>query len=242
MQNYQHMTNAQLADVYNGLAASKGLKAIKGWKGKKDVLIGKIREIEDASAYAQAVEKIDAQAYEDKSKPELQHASVPGIVEHVESKEELGEVPPPRSKPALAVDNTKPKKPRVEKKERKARKVGEEDPNSVRRRALELLAQVEFYEDKDRDPGPDNRFEEPGKNRRSVGLSYYDVLATIGREWKEKNRASPSTSDACLRWYTVKVHAGEHGFAGWKLAQRRPRSLGGKGKKVIENYVVVSRG
>lgn len=257
--NLSTMTNGQLADVYNGLIAAQGGKPIKGWKGKKEVLIDKIKTLSLAQDFADvsktAAEANGASASEVEQVTKVEPVEEIGTIPPVETKEERiargrAAREANRAKIGLVVDNTKPEEPKPAKKakkpkpEKKARKVGEEDPNSVRRRALELLAEVAYYEDKTKESGPDNVIKiedvkEPGKNLRSVGLSYYDILSTIGSEWKAKQRPSPATSDACLRWYTVKVHASEHGFAGWKLAQRRPRSLGGKGKKVIKDYVVV---
>lgn len=96
---------------------------------------------------------------------------------------------------------------------------GYEGP-TIRQYALELLCQVDYYEDKTRGPSPDNRVSadfDPAR-RRSVGFSYAQVLASIRTKFPDCE-----TSLACLRWYVAHVRQGSTGYESFRLAQRRPR-------------------
>ena len=102
----------------------------------------------------------------------------------------------------------------------------EPEPKSertIRVAALELMCQVEYYEDKTKKSGPDNVVDEGHKNARSVGLPYLEIIRRIKEEFPEAQ-----TSVACLRWYGVKARVEEFGYEGYRLVQRRPRASGKK--------------
>ena len=90
---------------------------------------------------------------------------------------------------------------------------------TIRIAALELMCQVQYYEDKTEKSSPDNRVPADHKNARSVGLPYLDIIDLIKEEFPDAQ-----TSVACLRWYAVKARVEEFGYEGYKLVSRRPRA------------------
>lgn len=97
-------------------------------------------------------------------------------------------------------------------------KIMELAPRTVREVALEHLCHTDFFENKLKDPSPDNQVKENHEQARSVGLPYDRVIRLIQDEFPLCN-----TSVACLRWYAVKVRADEEGYENYILPQRRPR-------------------
>lgn len=95
----------------------------------------------------------------------------------------------------------------------------EDEAQTIRKTALDLLCQVDYHEDKNKKASLDNRLQGDDKNARSVGLPYLDIIASIRDRFPNSQ-----TSVACLRWYAVKIRAEEFGYEGSKLAQRRPRA------------------
>lgn len=89
---------------------------------------------------------------------------------------------------------------------------------TVRECALELLGFIAYYEDRAKSPGPDNIVDPDFPGARSVGIPYNEVIDGIYEEFP-----ACKTSIACLRWYSVKVRAGEEGYENYDLPQRRPR-------------------
>jgi len=98
-------------------------------------------------------------------------------------------------------------------------KPDEKPTRTIRIVALELLCEVVYYEDKTKNPSDENRVEASHKNARSVGIPYLEIIDRIKEEFPEAE-----TSAACLRWYAVKVRAGEFGYEDFRLVQRRPRA------------------
>lgn len=93
---------------------------------------------------------------------------------------------------------------------------------TIRAAALELLCLVEYYEDRDQRPTPDNTVSEDAKGARSVGIPYDEIIRRIKAEFSDAK-----TTAACLRWYAVKVRVEEFGYEGLRLPQRRPRTKAG---------------
>ena len=90
---------------------------------------------------------------------------------------------------------------------------------TIRSAAIDLLCHVDFYEDRHKKSGDDNRLEEfNDKASRTVGLAYDEVIRRITAEFPDCQ-----TTVACLRWYSVKIRVEEHGYEGLRLPQRRPR-------------------
>lgn len=94
---------------------------------------------------------------------------------------------------------------------------------TIRETSLRLLAWVHFYEDKNRPVGEDNRVPETHPRAGSVGLTYNEIIRIILSHFPDAK-----TTVACLRWYAVKVRAGETNYDQWRLARRRPRLVPGK--------------
>jgi len=82
---------------------------------------------------------------------------------------------------------------------------------TIKDEAVKLLCYIDYYENRD-----------GGLDPRSVGLSYADILKII--QYKFPNC---KTNLRCLRWYAVRIRAGEAGYEGHTLPQRRPRSSSG---------------
>ncbi len=98
---------------------------------------------------------------------------------------------------------------------------GKQPGRTIRATAMDLLMVRQYYEDKTKKPGPDNRVERTiGNNARGVGLPYNEVLAKIHEAFPDCK-----TTVACLRWYMVKIVAEEFGYEDqpWQN-MRRPRS------------------
>lgn len=106
-------------------------------------------------------------------------------------------------------------------KQKPAKKQKTEDGRTIREASLDLLAHVDFYEDKTKASNDENRVAADHKNARSVGLAYLEVIERVKLEFPDAD-----TSVACLRWYSVKVRDSKNHpeYAGWKLPQRRPRA------------------
>lgn len=102
-----------------------------------------------------------------------------------------------------------------------AKKQKTEDGRTIREASLDLLAHVDFYEDKTKASNDENRVGADNKNARSVGLAYLEVINRVKAEFPDAD-----TSVACLRWYSVKVRDAKNHpeYSGWKLPQRRPRA------------------
>jgi len=121
---------------------------------------------------------------------------------------------------------TKAKAEKVSKAKTKAKKLPAKSfrapglpKDSIRREALRLLAQVDFYEDRTKRPSDENRVSANNPNARSVGLSYPRIVEQI-----QDTFSDAQTSVACLRWYAVKARIEEEGYEGFKMPQRRPRA------------------
>jgi hypothetical protein len=105
-------------------------------------------------------------------------------------------------------------------KAQRAKEAAAEEPaRTIRVASLELMCQVDYYEDKTKKPGPDNRVPADHPNARSVGLPYLDIIDLIKDEFP-----GAKTSAACLRWYAVKARVEEFGYEGYRLVSRRPRA------------------
>lgn len=86
--------------------------------------------------------------------------------------------------------------------------LGPSKRKSIKQLTIELLQHVDYYEDRGRDEGPENRVPAGTKNSRSVGLSYGEIMARIIREIPTARYSINS-----LRWYAESDMIG-----------RRPRS------------------
>lgn len=124
------------------------------------------------------------------------------------------EAAPPAPTPEVVTE-----KPKV--KQKPAKKQKTDDGRTIREASLDLLAHVDFYEDKTKASNDENRVAADHKQARSVGLAYLEVIARVKLEFPDAD-----TSVACLRWYSVKVRDAKNHpeYAGWKLPQRRPRA------------------
>lgn len=90
---------------------------------------------------------------------------------------------------------------------------------TVRQASLELLCAVDYYEDKSVRPSVDNKVAPDHARAGAVGIPYSQIIVKIKEAFPSAN-----TSAACLRWYAVKVRAGEAGYEGLTLPRRRPRT------------------
>ena len=75
------------------------------------------------------------------------------------------------------------------------------------------LAEVDYFENKDKPVGPENILKTASKLTRTVGVSFGDILTRVKKAFPDA-----STSYACLRWYAVHMRR-----AGTVLP-RRPKS------------------
>jgi len=100
-----------------------------------------------------------------------------------------------------------------------ARNSARPKPGTIRFRALELLCEELYFEDRNKKPDQSNRVNAGSNGARSVGIPYTDIVDMIIEDFPKAD-----TSVACLRWYAVKVRSSEFGYEGYRLAQRRPRS------------------
>ncbi len=92
---------------------------------------------------------------------------------------------------------------------------------TIRQASVELLCLVEYSEDKTQPYGPDNVLASVvalDKDHQTVGLPYDEIIRRIQDEFD-----GCETSVACLRWYAVKIRAGEQDYENLRLPQRRPR-------------------
>lgn len=110
-------------------------------------------------------------------------------------------------------------KPKAKQKPAKRKK--SDDGRTIREASLDLLALVDYYEDKTKASNDENRVDADHKHARSVGLPYLEIIRRIKEEFD-----GAETSVACLRWYSVKVRDSKNHpeYSGWKLPQRRPRA------------------
>lgn len=95
----------------------------------------------------------------------------------------------------------------------------EEPKRTIKSVAVDLLCSVVYHEDRDEKSNDENRVEADHPKARSVGIAYDEVIRRIKEEFDGCN-----TSVACLRWYSVKIRVGEHGYEDLRLPQRRPRA------------------
>lgn len=184
---------SELIELYNKMAVGTTSAQIGSWKQAKAGLINRIIGL----GYRE-------QSYDITGTASVQVEEVPvdladptvGSVEDLKPKKE----PKAKAEP-------KPKKPKAEK--------SDEPVRTIKQASLELMCVVDFYENKttgERDDGPNYT------NARSVGLSYTEILRRLADEFPDAK-----TSVACLRWYAVKVRAGERYYEGYQLPQRRPQ-------------------
>ncbi len=104
----------------------------------------------------------------------------------------------------------------------------DEKPRTIRSAAIELLCEVDYYEDRDKPADSDNAAVAGNyKGARSVGLPYDEIIRRIKDEFIPLRKCE--TTVACLRWYAVKIRVEEHGYEGLRLPQRRPRVKSKKG-------------
>ena len=90
---------------------------------------------------------------------------------------------------------------------------------TIREAALHWLCYAAYYEDPAEKSGPENVVAADFSKARSVGITYLDVIDRIKEEFP-----GCETTVACLRWYSVKVRAGEQGYEDYRLCQGRPRA------------------
>ncbi len=100
-----------------------------------------------------------------------------------------------------------------------AKATGKQGARTIRLAAIELLCEVDYFEDRDKKSGPDNVVGHQKKSARSVGVPYNEILRRIRVEFPDCG-----TTVACLRWYSVKIRVEEPGYEGLRLPQRRPRA------------------
>ena len=190
------MTNAQLVSVHNEMALKAGAPELKSWKSAKAKLIARMDDLVEQLELEDEAEAFE-EAIEDFIVDGYQLRVVRKANEEFAKQEAEIEEEPAKAPPMKTM--------------------------TIRERALELMCAIEYYEDKNKKPGPENRVEGDHKNARSVGLSYKEIVAMIREEFE-----GSETSVACLRWYAVKVRAQEAGYEGHRLCQRRPRTSGKK--------------
>lgn len=90
----------------------------------------------------------------------------------------------------------------------------------IKERSVKYLCAVIYYEERSLPRGPQNKFSEPSPTRRSVGMSYVDILAKIKEEVPECK-----TTIASLRWYSGKMQSGDLGPNEYVMPARRERSV-----------------
>lgn len=124
------------------------------------------------------------------------------------------EATPPAPTPEVVAEKPKAK-------QKPAAKPKSSDGRTIRETSLDLLAHIDFYEDKLKPSNDENRVDADHKNARSVGLAYLEIIRRVKEEFPDAD-----TSVACLRWYSVKVRdfKSHPEYSGWKLPQRRPRA------------------
>lgn len=206
---YDGMKTSELVGVYNSLEPAKPLK---NWKGSKAALIEKIEALRaslDVDALAAAVVEKNATAEEK------------GLIEETRKEAELWEQA--EEAPVDGVIDTKPEADDTKDEAVEAAPAVQNSPEKPSRTivaaSMDLLCRVDYYENKDREIGDDNRVSKGHAKARSVGLTYSEIVRLIHEEFP-----GCETSPACLRWYSVKMRVGERGYEGHALPQRRPRS------------------
>lgn len=98
------------------------------------------------------------------------------------------------------------------------KKDGKKSRRTIRKKALELLCEVAYYEDRTKPSDDENRVKPDHPQARSVGLAYDEIIRRIKDAFPECK-----TTVACLRWYAVKVRVEETDYEGYRLPGRRPR-------------------
>ena len=84
----------------------------------------------------------------------------------------------------------------------------------------DLLCEVVYYEDKTKPPDPKkNRVTNRNPNRRSVGLTYVDIVKQVKTKFPDAKVTTTS-----LRRIAHQIQTGEIGHDLMLLPQRRPRS------------------
>lgn len=95
----------------------------------------------------------------------------------------------------------------------------EEPKRTIKSVAVDLLCATAYFENRDEKSSDENRVAEDHPKARTVGIAYDEIIRRIQEEFEGCN-----TSVACLRWYSVKIRVGEHGYEDLRLPQRRPRA------------------
>lgn len=92
-------------------------------------------------------------------------------------------------------------------------------PLKIKDRCTHYLCEVIYYEERNLPRGPENRFSEPSPSRRSVGMSYEEVLRKV-----KEDIPTCKTTIASLRWYSGKMQAGDLQGGSYIMPTRRERS------------------
>jgi len=95
----------------------------------------------------------------------------------------------------------------------------EEPKRTIKSVAVDLLCATAYHENRDEKSSDENRVDADHPKARTVGIAYDEIIRRIQEEFEGCN-----TSVACLRWYSVKIRVGEHGYEDLRLPQRRPRA------------------
>lgn len=200
--DYTEQTNGQLTEAYNTKAGDYNLRRaetdeefplLKGpWKGKKDALIERLMKLDRAIANLFEVDIPEAAPVAETPKPA---EATPSPAEAAGEDDASDDAAPDNDSEVASSGRT------------------------IRETSLHWLCAVDYFEDKNKKSGDDNRVSATHKDARSVGFEYRRIIEEV-----QKEHPGANTSVACLRWYSVKVRVGEFGYENYKLAQRRPRA------------------
>lgn len=83
----------------------------------------------------------------------------------------------------------------------------------------ELLCEVVYWEDKSKEPSPDNRVGFRHPKRRSVGRTYAEIAEMVKAEYPEAK-----TSPTAVRRIAGRIRAEEPGYDHYLMPNRRPRA------------------
>ncbi|UFK26691.1 hypothetical protein [Roseobacter phage RDJL6] len=230
------MTNTQLVEVHNELAAQCGANDLKGWKNAKAKLIERIEglqaQISDAEIDAEDDEltsvtvnnetfaEIPAEAIED-GDPEGD-GSIENALDDEDfdaSVEAVAEMTDDEFDRAMAGEAVTDLEEEAKAAQADLAAQEEKPKKTIKSVAVDLLCHVAYYENRNEKSSDENRVSEDHPQARSVGLAYDEIIRRIQDEFE-----GCGTSVACLRWYSVKIRVEEQGYEDLRLPQRRPRA------------------
>jgi len=196
------MTNKDLVKVYNDLATETGDKQLPDWRQAKTKLIERIETLQAK------IDDAEIDAEDDGLLIDGEEMSPEEAEDLAAGAEDLG-VSSGRGDSGDALPVAGGVETEAE----------EEPKRTIKSVAVDLLCATAYHENRDEKSSDENRVAEDHPKARTVGITYDEIIRRIQDEFEGCN-----TSVACLRWYSVKIRVGEHGYEGLRLPQRRPRA------------------